>query len=149
MGVIIILVGLAVRALFFLSLNNLNVQISENNREVGFGIIWTALIPFIDLLLFPYVVSKLSVGLYFELKSRNIPSNSEHPTKTIGLVYYAASLITNFFMVYLALTENRNAIIFILPFGLLTLVTFIIYWVQVSNYKNLLIKHTSLPTYHN
>ncbi len=94
-------------------------QIKPENRTISEGSLWLLLIPIFNLIWHFFVVNKLSNSLSNESKSRNINFDEIQPGQSIGIA-----------MCILNLIPYLNVIGFIL---------WIVYWVKISNYKNILI----------
>ncbi len=108
--------------LFLLSLQNTLKVISQENRRMPPGNVWLLFVPFFNFIWQFIVVDKIAQSIAAECARLHIPVKEDKPTYGIGLAWN----ICNFSI--------------IIPFfgGLASLITFIIYWVKVSDYKKLI-----------
>ena len=96
-------------------------EIKPENKTISEGSLWLLLIPIFNLIWHFIVVNKMSTSLANETKSRNINFGEIQPGQSTGIA-----------MCILNLIPYLNVIGFIL---------WIIYWVKISNYKNMLINN--------
>lgn len=108
---------------YILTLQKTIQQIKPENRTISIGSLWLLLIPLFNLIWQFIVVNKISVSLANEAKSRNLNFGEIHPGKSIGIA-----------MCIFLLIPYVNIIGFIL---------WIVYWVKISNYKNILMANNS------
>lgn len=94
-------------------------QVKAENKTISEGSLWLLLIPVFNLIWHFFVVNKISSSLSNEAKTRNLNLGEIQPGQSIGIAMCVLNLIP-----YL------NIIGFVL---------WIIYWVKISNYKNILI----------
>lgn len=132
------IVGIIIRIIFFNSIVGLNNKIREANKQVSSGVIWCSVIPFLSMVLFPYVILKVSSGLYFELADRKVYSKSEFPTRTTGFIYFATSFLAEVFIFFGVLADEPGLVLLAIIFVIPALVFFIIYWVQIAKYSKIL-----------
>ncbi len=113
-------------AIFFLvTLQNTLKAISQENRRMPPGNVWLLFIPLFNIVWQFIVVDKIAQSIGAECRRLDIPVSEEKPSYGIGLAWNICNCIT-----------------FIPVFGgLASLITFIIYWVKVSEYKNLINKN--------
>ena len=121
--IVAILLGIFVipYILYIQTLQKTLQQIKLENRTISEGSLWLLLIPLFNLIWHFFVVNKMSISLANETKSRNINFGEIQPGQSIGIA-----------MCILNLIPYLNIIGFIL---------WIIYWVKISNYKNILISN--------
>lgn len=107
---------------FLLTLQNTLKAISPENRRMPPSNVWLLFIPLFNLVWQFIVVDRIAQSIGAECARLNIPVNDPKPTYGIGLAWNIC-----------------NCIAFI-PFfgGLASLVTFIIYWVKVAEFKKLI-----------
>jgi hypothetical protein len=108
---------------FLLTLQNTLKSISQENRKMPPSNVWLMFIPLFNIVWQFIMVDKIAQSIAAECARLNIPVKENKPTYGIGLAWN----ICNFFT--------------IIPIigGLASLITFIIYWVKVSEYKKLII----------
>ena len=107
---------------FLLTLQNTLKAISPENRRMPPGNVWLLFIPLFNIVWQFIVVDKIAQSIATECTRLNIPVTERKPTYGIGLAWN----ICNFFTIIPILG----------PFA--SLVTFIIYWVKVADYKKLI-----------
>lgn len=122
----ILLLCLVPGILYLLTLNNTLNAISPENRKMIPGQVWLMLIPLFGIVWQFIVVNRIADSLKAEFIKRNIILQENRPGASIGITYCVLNCCS------------------IIPFlgilaGLGGLVCWIIYWVKVSNYKNLLL----------
>lgn len=107
---------------FLLTLQNTLKAISVENRRMPPGNVWLLFIPLFNIIWQFIVVDKIAQSIAAECARLNIPVTDSKPTYGIGLAWNICNFLT------------------IIPIigGLASLVTFIIYWVKVSEYKKLI-----------
>jgi hypothetical protein len=111
---------------FLITLQNTLRIISPENRKMPPGNVWLVLIPVFGFIWQFIIVSRLSDSIHDECVRLNVDPNEERPTYSIGLVYCissAASLIPIIKMIG----------------ALVALVSWIMYWIKVNQYRKLLI----------
>lgn len=124
---LILVLLLLVPAIFYLiTLQKTLEAISPENRSIPPGQVWLLLIPLFNLVWQFIAVERISNSIKAECIKLNIPIGEDRPTYNIGL------------------TKNILSFGGIIPFlGILLniafLVYWIIYWVKVNEYKNLII----------
>ena len=122
---LIVAIILGIIAIFYIlyiqTLQKTLHQIKPENRTISEGSLWLLLIPLFNLIWHFFVVNKMSISLANETKSRNINLGEIQPGQSIGIA-----------MCILNLIPYLNIIGFVL---------WIIYWVKISNYKNILISN--------
>lgn len=116
---------LTIGILYILTLYNAMKAVSPQNRKMEPGMVWLLLIPLFNMVWQFIVVNKLSASIESEYTSRGLPCKSR-PTYNIGLAFAILSCVN--VVVYWSL-PLRNLV------GLAIIVCWIIYWVQVSDYK--------------
>ena len=107
---------------FLLTLQNTLKAISEENRKMPPANVWLMFIPLFNIVWQFIMVDRIAQSIGAECSRLNIPVKENKPTYGIGLAWNICNFLT------------------IIPFigGLASLVTFIIYWVKVSEFKNLI-----------
>lgn len=123
--IVAVLIGLTIAILFLLTLQNTLKAISPANRKMEPGMVWLSLIPFFNVVWQFIVVKKISGSIAAEYNSRNIPCPPK-PTYNVGLAY---CILTCLGLVLYSYTFLRIGV------NLAGVVCFIIYWVQVHDYK--------------
>lgn len=108
---------------FLLTLQKTLNAISPENRRMPASNVWLMFIPLFNIVWQFIVVDKIAQSITAECTRLNIPVTDSKPTYNIGLAWNICNLVT------------------FIPFigSLAALVTFILYWVKVSEYKNLII----------
>ncbi|HSN08795.1 MAG TPA: hypothetical protein VLS85_07145 [Hanamia sp.] len=107
---------------FLLTLQNTLKAISEENRKMPPANVWLMFIPLFNIVWQFIMVDRIAQSIGAECARLNIPVKEDKPTYGIGLAWNICNFLT------------------IIPFigGLASLITFIIYWVKVSEFKNLI-----------
>ncbi len=108
---------------FLITLQKTMNVISVENRKMPPSNVWLMLIPLFNIVWQFIMVSKISESVTEECIKLNIQTKESKPTYNSGLTWNICNLI---------------AFIPIIG-GLAALVTFILYWVKVNEYKNLMI----------
>ena len=108
---------------FLLNLQKTLEAITPENRKMPPSNVWLMLIPLFNIVWQFIMVDRIAQSITAECARLNIPTNDPKPTYNIGLAWNICNLAT------------------FIPFigGLAALVTFILYWIKVSEYKNLII----------
>lgn len=108
---------------FLLTLQNTLKAISPESRKMPPGNVWLMCIPLFNIVWQFIMVSRIADSITDECVRLNIPLKERRPTYNSGLVWNICNFLT------------------FIPFigGLAALVTWIIYWVKVNEYKNLII----------
>ena len=108
---------------FLLTLQNTLKSISEENRKMPPSNVWLMLIPVFNLVWQFIMVDKIAQSIGAECARLNIPVKDPKPTYNIGLVW------------------NICIFLSIIPIlgGLAALITFILYWVKVAEFKKLIL----------
>jgi len=107
---------------FLLTLQNTLKAISDENRRMPPANVWLLFIPLFNIVWQFIVVDKISQSIAAECARLNLPVKEDKPTYGIGLAWNICNCIS------------------IIPIvgGLAALITFIIYWVKVAEYKKLI-----------
>lgn len=108
---------------FLLTLQKTMNVVSEENRKMPPSNVWLMLIPLFNIVWQFIMVNKIAESITEECIKLNIPLKESKPTYSIGLTWNICNLIT--FIPIIG--------------GLAALITFILYWVKVNEYKNLMI----------
>ncbi|MEO8820442.1 MAG: hypothetical protein ABI267_05700 [Ginsengibacter sp.] len=106
---------------FLLTLQKTLETISPENRKMPPSNVWLMFIPLFNIVWQFIIVDKISQSLAAECARLNIPTKDPKPTYNIGLAWNIC-----------------NTLSFIPFVGLAALVTFILYWVKVSEFKTLM-----------
>ena len=140
MGIVmIILIVFAIALLptifFLLTLHRTLDEVSMENRLMPSGQVWLALIPVFGTIWQFIIVQKIADSLQKEFAMRGVETKEPRPGYSIGMAYCILSVCT------------------IIPFfGILAsigvLVTWIIYWVNIADYKNLLGRNPMIKVEH-
>lgn len=131
---ILMLLAILVPFIFYLiTLQNTLAAIAIESRMMAPGQVWLLFIPLFNIVWQFIVISRIAASIKNESLRLNIPVSEERPTYTLGLIMtllYLGSLIL-----------NQSSILPLLGLAgsLATLVCWIIYWVRVNSYKNLII----------
>ena len=121
---LIIIPILLLPAIFFLlTLQKTLKVISPENRKMPPSNVWLMFIPLFNIVWQFIMVDKISQSLFAECTRLNIPVTNNKPTYSIGLAWNICNLLT------------------FIPFigSLAALVLFVLYWVKVNEFKNLII----------
>ncbi|MNS14500.1 hypothetical protein D3C72_461210 [compost metagenome] len=118
----IIAVYLFVNILYILTLRNTFKAISEQNRTMAPNNTWLLLIPVFNLVWSFIVVNNLSESILKESKLKSFPLSEANPANGTGI---AMSVL------------RCTTVVPLLGFfsGLAAVICWIIYWVQINNYK--------------
>lgn len=121
---LLIFLLIAVVPLIFFLLNQQNTLqiISEENRKMSPFNVWLMLIPFFNIVWQFIMVDRIADSISAECSRLNIPVKENRPTYGIGLAWNICNCVT--FIPIMG--------------GLAALVTLILYWVKVSEFKNLI-----------
>lgn len=108
---------------FLLSLQKTMNVVSEENRKMPPSNVWLMLIPLFNIVWQFIMVNKIAESITEECIKLNIAVKESKPTYNIGLTWNICNLI-----IFIPIIG-----------GLAALITFILYWVKVNDYKNLMI----------
>ena len=111
---------------FLLTLQNTLKIISPENRKMSPGNVWLILIPLFGMAWQFIMVRRIADSISEECVRLNIDVKEKMPTYTIGLIYCISSII---FLIPITKTVGSIA----------ALVTWIMYWIKVNQYRKLLI----------
>lgn len=125
--IMLILIGilaafLFVQVLYILTLRNTFRAISEPNRTMSPNNTWLLLIPVFNLVWSFIVVNNLSESILKESKTKSFPLTEANPANGTGIAMSVLRCTT--FIPILGLFS-----------GLAAFICWIIYWVQINNYK--------------
>jgi hypothetical protein len=124
--ILVVLVIFLIPTIFYLvTLQRTLEAISIENRKMPPGQVWLLLIPLFNLVWQFIVVSNIAESIAAECQKLSIPANEPKPTNGIGMA------------------KNILGLCGIIPLlgvvcSLASLVCWIIYWVKVAEYKNLI-----------
>lgn len=113
------------RIFYLITLQKTLEKISPGNRAMSPTNVWLELIPFFNLVWQFYNVVNISDSLKKEFESRGIKIEDQRPGYSIGIAFCVLSCC------------SVIPILGILT-GIAGLICWIIFWVKVSNYKNML-----------
>jgi hypothetical protein len=119
---IFLLIAVVPLIFFLLNLQNTLKVISEENRKMSPSNVWLMLIPFFNIVWQFIMVDRIADSISVECSRLNIPVKENRPTYGIGLAWNICNCVT--FIPIIG--------------GLSALVTLILYWVKVSEFKNLI-----------
>lgn len=128
---IFIVLGMLIPKIFYLiTLQSTLSNISIENRKMPPSNVWLLLIPLFGTIWHFIIVNNLADSIKAEANSKNVKLNETRPAYNIGL----AMCILN--------------CLFFIPFvniltGIAGFVCWIIYWVKINSYNNMLISHNS------
>lgn len=107
---------------FLLTLQNTLKEISVENRKMPPSNVWLMLIPFFNIVWQFIMVDKIAQSIGAECERLHIAVATYKPTYTNGLAWNICNCLS------------------FIPFvgGLAALITFILYWVKVSEFKKLI-----------
>jgi hypothetical protein len=122
---IILVIALLPQIFYLLTLQNTLLKVSPSNRKMVPGQVWLTLIPLFGMVWQFIVVTRMADSLQAEFRERGITVPEEKPGYSLGIAYcvlYCCSIIP-------------------ILGGLASLgglVVWIIYWVKINEYKNLI-----------
>jgi drug/metabolite transporter (DMT)-like permease len=126
--VVFILVAAFPLVFYLLTLQGLFREISIENRKMPPEQVWLSLIPIFGIIWQYVIVSRMTTSLRLEFDKRNIWTDEKKPGYNFGIAYcilFSASVIP--------------IAGFLSAFG--GLVCWVIYWVKLNEYKNLLLEN--------
>lgn len=103
--------------------------LSEENRKMPPGQVWLLLIPLFAFVWHFFVIKNIANSINAEANSLNVQLNETMPAYSMGL----AMCILNCLILFPNSTIKFMA-------SVAAMVFWIIYWVKISNYKNILLK---------
>ena len=109
--------------LFLITLQNTLKAISPENRKMPPGNVWLMFIPLFNIVWLFIMIGYIADSIKAECNRLNIPSNENRPTYNLGLGYAICSI--------------AGSLLSFIHIG--TLIFWIMYWVKVNEYKNLII----------
>jgi hypothetical protein len=120
-------IGITIAILYLLTLQNALKACSPENQKMPPGQVWLTLIPLFGIVWIFIVVNRIADSLKAEFAKRNIQVDEDRPGYAIGITYCILNCCG------------------IIPFlGILAalggLVCWIIYWVKIAGYKNMLLQ---------
>jgi hypothetical protein len=118
----ILCVAILIPYIFFLiTLQNTLKAISPENRKMPPANVWLMFIPIFNLVWQFIVVNNISESIKAECEILQLPTKENKPTSGIGIAWCICSLC------------------FFIPFAsIAALVLWVIYWIKVNEYKNLI-----------
>lgn len=131
---ILLLLAILVPFIFYLvTLQRTLAAIAIESRMMHPGQVWLLLVPLFNIVWQFIVISRMADSIKHECLRLNIPVGEERPTFALGLtmtLLYLGSLVL-----------NQSSILPLLgsAASLAALVCWIIYWVKINRYRNLII----------
>lgn len=126
-----LIISIPIAIFYLLTLQNTLKAVSPPNRAMPPGQVWLLLIPFFATIWNFIVVTKISKSIEQEFISRGIAIKRQ-PTFALGLVMCISQCVWP-----LQTLMMRPAPVLAL-IGLVGLITFIIYWAKVNEYKKMM-----------
>ena len=123
--------------LYLNSLRKTLLLIDVKNRTIDPNYVWFMFIIGFNLYYHFKLVNSIATSLSNEFADRNIAINQKRPGETVGYInstFLVTYVIYFYFCTFSQIRPDQNAI---LVWG--ALISWIIYWVKINNYKKLLI----------
>ena len=117
-----LLIAIVPFVFFLLTLQNALKVISEESRRMSPSNVWLMFIPFFNIVWQFIMVDRIADSILAECTRLNIPVKENRPTYGIGLAWNICNCVT-----FIPIIGGFSA-----------LITFILYWVKVSELKNLI-----------
>jgi hypothetical protein len=136
-GLIPLLIVLIPAVLYLNSLRKTLLLIDVKNRTIDPNYVWFMFIIGFNLYYHFKLVNSIATSLSNEFADRNIAINQKRPGETVGYInstFLVTYVIYFYFCTFSQIKPDQNAI---LVWG--ALISWIIYWVKINNYKKLLI----------
>jgi hypothetical protein len=132
---VVFAIALLPQIFYLLTLHRTFEQVSVENRLMPSGQVWLTLIPIFGTIWQFIIVQRMADSLQKEFALRGVKTKEVRPGYNIGLAYCILSVSA------------------IIPFaGVLAsfagLVCWIIYWINIADYKNLLIRNPLIKVTH-
>ncbi|HEY5371392.1 MAG TPA: hypothetical protein VIJ75_20610 [Hanamia sp.] len=113
---------------FVITLQNTLKAISPENRKMPFANVWLLFIPLFNFYWQFVVVNKIAESIAMECEKLQIPVKETKPTYNLGLSW------------------NICYILFLIPItrlwmSIILMITWILYWIKVNQYKKLIIEN--------
>lgn len=122
---IILVGGLVAQIFYLLTLQNTLKAISSENRKMDPSQVWLVFIPLFGLVWQFIMINRISDSLKAEFAERGIPSAEDRPGYSLGITY-CILLVCGIVPVLGGLASLGG------------LIVWIIYWVKMNEFKNLL-----------
>lgn len=133
-GMIILIVfaiALLPTIFFLLTLHRTLEEVSLENRLMPAGQVWLAIIPIFGWIWMFIVVQRIADSLQKEFALRGVECKEARPGYSVGLAYCILTVVG------------------FIPFASLgAIVCWIIYWVNISDYKHLLVRNPMIKVEH-
>ena len=113
---------------FLLTLHRTFDEVSAENRLMPSGQVWLILIPLFGMIWQFIIVQKMADSLQKEFALRGVDCKEARPGYSIGMAYCILSVCS--FIPFVN---------FLTGFGVL--IKWIIYWVKIADYKNMLVRN--------
>jgi len=120
---IILAIALAIQIFFLLNVSRCLALVRPRNRDMEPGLVWLNLIPCLNLIWSFMIVLKVASSLRKEYEYRRWPTEGENFGSNVGLGWAICVILAN--IPYIGIL-----------FGIPGLICFIMYWVQIANYRN-------------
>jgi uncharacterized membrane protein YqjE len=133
--VLFLIFGLAILIPYIFDIQNTLKAMAPHNRKVMPQRVWLLLVPIVSIVWRFALASRLSESIELELRERNIPVKRK-PIYILGMVYSTIGLATGLLNLLKAFMPGVTIVY--CTVGLINLVVFILYWIKVSEFKNLL-----------
>jgi|GEM_PF-230721 len=130
-GFLVLVIALGIAIPYLLTLQRTLEAVSPENRRMQPGMVWLLLVPLFGYVWSFMVVTAIADSLDLEYRKRNIPRDPR-PTYTLGITMAVLSVCGGV-LIYIPFLNLIGLLI-----GLVNLVLWIIYWVQVAEHKNTL-----------
>ncbi|HRO45977.1 hypothetical protein [Agriterribacter sp.] len=131
---ILMLLAIVVPFIFYLiTLQNTLAAIAIESRMMAPGQVWLLLVPLFNIVWQFILINRMADSIKNECLRLNIPVAEERPTFVLGLtmtLLYLGSLVLN----QSSMSDLLGSVA-----ALAALVCWIIYWVKINRYKNLII----------
>ena len=129
---VVAFIYLIAQILFLVTLQNTVAAVDRRNRHLNPGQVFLMLIPIFNYLWVYWMVTRIADSIEDELRARKMPTPLNRPGYNVGLGY-AISLTAGTvfrFIPYMNVVAGFAALV--------ALVLWIIYWVQIHNYRRAL-----------
>ena len=128
---IIFAIALLPKIFFLLTLHRTLEEVSLENRLMPAGQVWLAIIPIFGWIWMFIIVSRIADSLQKEFAMRGVECNELRPGYSVGLAYCILTVIG------------------FVPFAsIAAFVCWIIYWVNIADFKNQLVRNPLIKVEH-
>ncbi len=134
-AVVVIILQLGLAFLFLRTMAKMLKVIAPENRKIKPSKVWWQILPYINVVIFLFVMQRVSRSIKMECAKRGVDVN-ERITWIMGFIYGVTGTVTN----TLAMADNYVVLPVWLKWvsvfvGVTGMVAWIIYWVQINGYK--------------